>query len=483
MSTLEKYIPKSSFIKNIVMLVSGTFMAQIITILSSPILTRLYSPAAFGEFGVFSSITSILTVLVCFRYELAIVIPAKKNQAITVLGLSIIVCIITSLLIACFFFMIGGHIEIISQNHNAEMWYVFLPIYVFSSGIFAICNYWYTREEKFKYLARRQILNTSLVVLIEVGLSFLLVEDNGMGLIIGVTLAMFTTSMPLFIKIVKKNWMFLVNLRWRDLKREAFVYREFPLFSSWTAMLNTLSFSLPSLMLSKYFHSEAVGCYNLSYKILDLPISLIGNAVAQAFYPQINSQESLEEKKSLTLKVFQQLLNLGFVPLALISIAAPWIFSLIFGKEWITTGYYTRLLSPWLLVVFVSSPISNLYVVMKKQKEGLIINIFMLIMRFFSLYIGGLSSNSYIAVGLFGFAGTIMWIINNIYILSFVDIRLSEIFFTVVEILKRSIKYLFIPCISLLFNNEITFLISFMCGLWFLYDYFLKLKRNADDNK
>jgi O-antigen/teichoic acid export membrane protein len=52
-----------SFTADVLKLVTGTTLAQIIVVLASPLLTRLYGPEAFGFFALFTSITSIILVV------------------------------------------------------------------------------------------------------------------------------------------------------------------------------------------------------------------------------------------------------------------------------------------------------------------------------------------------------------------------------------------------------------------------------------
>ena len=82
--------PNSPFASDILKLVSGTAFAQIITILASPILTRLYSPEAFGFLAIFISITSIVGVIACMRYELAIMLPKSDEKAANLLALCLL---------------------------------------------------------------------------------------------------------------------------------------------------------------------------------------------------------------------------------------------------------------------------------------------------------------------------------------------------------------------------------------------------------
>ena len=66
---------KENFASDVLTLAGGTTFAQILTILSVPILTRLYGPEDFGVWALYISITSIITVIACMRYEYSIMLP------------------------------------------------------------------------------------------------------------------------------------------------------------------------------------------------------------------------------------------------------------------------------------------------------------------------------------------------------------------------------------------------------------------------
>jgi len=71
----------NNFNKNVLVLFTGTTLAQAIPIAVSPILTRLYTPEDFGGFAIFFSITNLLGVVATWRYELSIVLPSEEDEA------------------------------------------------------------------------------------------------------------------------------------------------------------------------------------------------------------------------------------------------------------------------------------------------------------------------------------------------------------------------------------------------------------------
>ena len=71
---------KNQYIKNITVLVSGTFLSQLLVILFLPILSRVYNPEDFGLYSFFLSITASIAIISTFTFERAIVLPKKSSS-------------------------------------------------------------------------------------------------------------------------------------------------------------------------------------------------------------------------------------------------------------------------------------------------------------------------------------------------------------------------------------------------------------------
>ena len=80
----QRFEPKSEFSRNILTLMTGTIIAQAIPIAISPILTRIYRPEDFGLYAIFVAIITILGSVASGRYELAIMLPKKDEDAINI---------------------------------------------------------------------------------------------------------------------------------------------------------------------------------------------------------------------------------------------------------------------------------------------------------------------------------------------------------------------------------------------------------------
>ena len=77
----------------------------------------------------------------------------------------------------------------------------------------------------------------------------------------------------------------------------------------------------------------------------------------------------------LVRQVIKRVLMIGTMPFALLFIVSPWLFPLLFGGQWVESGDFARALTPWLFILLVTSPLSNLFVVTENQDWMLIFSV------------------------------------------------------------------------------------------------------------
>src|SRR5947209_3080202 len=87
---------RSSLLGDVAKLASGTAVAQLVGLLAAPLIARLFSPAAFGGLALFAAISGTISVIACWRYELAIVIPEKDQDAGVLVCLSLTLVLLST---------------------------------------------------------------------------------------------------------------------------------------------------------------------------------------------------------------------------------------------------------------------------------------------------------------------------------------------------------------------------------------------------
>ena len=437
---INKLKPKSEFSRNVLTLMTGTTIAQAIPIAISPILTRLYTPEDFGVFALFISITSILGSISAGRYELAIMLPKKDEDAINIFALGFIITSFISLSLLILVIIFNDYFVKLLNNEEIKLWLYFVPIAVFFTGIYNILNYFNNRKKYYKDISNATILKSIITAIIQLSVGFL--KGGVSGLISGQLISQMFANIRLF-KNVFKDKILISKISKIKIIALAKRYKNFPKFSMWSGLLNIASLQIPILILTVFFGATIVGFYALSHRLLSMPMSFIGSSIGQVFY-----QKSVEIKNNrhmlseLTFNTYKKLFLIGILPFSIITVFGDYLFAFVFGSSWITAGEYAQVLAIWILFVFITSPLTNLFSTLEKQKEGLYFNIAIFLSRIIVLLIGGLIlQNAYYTILIYGIVGAIFWMFWGFYLLSIVGVKLKESF-------SFTFKYLLLSIIS-----------------------------------
>lgn len=400
-------LPKGRFARGVTVLAGGAALGQAVTVLASPILTRLYGPDDFGVMAVYVSLLSIFSVIASLRYQLAIPLPEKDEEAANVLALSLGIVLLMSAFVGVGVWFFAEQI-IGWVNAPALRPYLWLlPVGMGMVGTYKVFNYWAVRKQAFARIARTKINQGLGSVFTQIGLGLL--KLGPIGLLVGQIVGQAAGTTTLATLAWKQDAKALKVVTPRGMCRMASRYRRFPLFSSWSGVLNTLSVQVPTLMLSFFFGSAITGLYALSHRVMSLPLQLIGQAIAQVFFPTAVEAHRKGSIATTTEAIFKRLVLIGIPALLLTGLAAPELFAVIFGKEWREAGIYAQWLTPWMFLVFVSSPLSMLPSVMEKQKQEACFHAVLLSSRVGALCMGGFLNTERGAIALFAGVSALCW--------------------------------------------------------------------------
>ncbi|AKB83924.1 O-antigen flippase Wzx [Methanosarcina barkeri 3] len=418
---------KESFIFDVLTLAGGTTFAQILTVLAAPILTRLYGPDDFGVWAIYLSITSIISVIACMRYEYSIMLPESSEEAVNLLGLSFLaVLLVTGLtfpVIWCFKEPIVNILN--SQQIGNYLWLV--PPFIFVNGLFLALNSWNSRTKLFKRLSLSRVFSSVSSTVTQIGIGFM--EKTGAsGLIVGSLAGQSIATFVLGGQIWRDDRKLIVkNLSWEKIYEGFKKYRKFSLVDTWGALMNSISWQLPAFLLSAFFTPAVVGFYSLGFRLLQMPMSLIGGSISQVFFQRASRAFTEGTLASLVEDVFRMLVVIGMFPILILTIVGSDVFTVIFGKGWTEAGIYAQILSLWAFVWFISSPLTAIYVVVKKYHFGFHYNFFNLITRLLSLTIGGLLGNARTALILFSLSGIAVYGYLCLKMMSYAGVKTSKV--------------------------------------------------------
>jgi O-antigen/teichoic acid export membrane protein len=411
-------------------LVSGSVASQILAILLVPLITRIYSPDDMGVFQLFVAISGILVIFSSFSYQFAIMLPKSEEDSANIFILSSILVTFISLLIAVAVIIFPEEIEYVIEYifhaSGSSKYLIYLPVIVFFNGLFFVQNYWLSRKLRFGVIAGSRIINTLSTKMFQL-IPFW--TASPLGLIAGYALGYGLADLAM-LKGIRKDFKIFRKVSIKKMKEMAIEYRNFPLFSSWSTLANTISPQVPTFLLAYFYSTNVVGYFSLASQVVNMPMGLIGNAIQQVFFQKISEVKngnSSGDMKTIVSEVYKKLILIGIFPMILLLILGEEIFTFAFGKNWHVAGTYVKILVPFIFLVFLALPISTLYSVYEKQKVWFAYSTALLISRFVALAIGGIYAKSAeFSLCLFSLTGVIFSLWNNAYLLNLVGFSKRE---------------------------------------------------------
>ncbi len=355
---------------------TGTTIAQAIPIAISPILTRIYTPEDFGLFALFVAIASIFGSIANGRYELAIMLPKKDEDAINIFALGFIITSIISFVLLILVILFNEYFTNLFNNKEISVWLYFVPIAVFFTGLFNILNYFNNRRKNYKDIANATIIKSVILAIVQLSVGF--IKSGVTGLISGQILSQMFANMRLLKNIIGDK-VLLSKITKVKIIALAKRYKDFPKFSMWATLANTLSLHLTNILISTLYSVTTLGFYSLVQRVLGVPSSLIGNSIGQVFF-----QEATKEKQETgkAIKTFnstvKNLIVIGLPSFGILFFIVEDLFAFVFSEEWRIAGVYAKIILPLFFIRFISSTVSSINIVFEKQKIGLYINILLI---------------------------------------------------------------------------------------------------------
>ncbi|HIA12314.1 MAG TPA: hypothetical protein EYN69_09620 [Flavobacteriales bacterium] len=381
--------PKSEFIKNTLALFTGTVVAQAIPILISPLLTRIYDPQDFGLLAIYVSLSGLFGIIATGRYELAIVLPKENKDGLSLFALSIILALIIAALTLVLVALFGTQIASWYKEPKIERWLVLIPVTVLFTGIYQALNYYATRKKSFANISVSKVTDSFLNSLVKLLVGIKTIGAG--GLIIGNIMGQIAGSVVLIQTFWEKGILNQIVVERQNISVQARKYSDFLKINTIHAFADVLQTTLLIFFISSFFGSAVVGLYALTLRIIKVPAGFIGGSVSQVFYQKASEKYANEEEiKPIVIKMLGSLALVSAPIFTVLILFGPELFAFVFGEGWEEAGEYAQILSPWIFLSFIISPVSQIPIIVNRQKENLLISLFGHALSIGSIIYGGL---------------------------------------------------------------------------------------------
>ena len=440
----------SAFIKDTLKLSSSSVLTYLLPLVVTPILSRLYIPESFGEWGLFSSLLNIINIGIFFGYENAIV---KSDNRKEVQNLVVLCFIIVSfvLIIVALIFLCGNYcgIPFFIGFPSYKLLILCLAVTAFQTILFNLGN-WF---ERYSLLAFSSIVLGLGQAIFRIILGLIDIDSNGLiiGTIIGQTLAAIS-----LLKLLGKNFLFKEGIHVSSvfLKQTALTFKNFPLYDAPASILAFAAFNLPIVVLSIYFSKAEIGCYSMVIQFLLMPISFVGSAMSRVYYRNLSSLNYNDSShlRPVTIKVLKIVSLISVLPTIFLAFGGDKLLVLFLGEKWVTAGNIALCLAIWSFPTILTQPLLPLFRILNKQHSLFRYNLLYFILGIGSIIIfTKITSNLYFILLIYALFCAFAKLLLFKKILKLSQIRLSELDTKILAFWLVSIIALFIRCF-IIFN-------------------------------
>lgn len=378
-AAIRRFVLADGLLTHSAKLGAGAAASLVIALVATPVLTRLYSPDAFGLLGVFSALLAVLSLVSTGRYEQAIALPEHDADALAVARVARRIVLVTSLA-AGLFLPFRHRIADLLDRPDLALWLWTVPAGMWLSGEIQVASAWAVRRSQYGRVAGARVAQAVAAVTLQLSLVF----AGPVALLSGVL-----GGLAVQFGTLRRTGRGASAAGQQTIAGAAREHRRFPIYILPAALIDTLTLQLPAMLGAAWFGTAFVGFYTIAMRVLSLPATVMGGAFGQVFYQEFSRRASQPaDARRLLFHTWLKLAALGAVPLLLLAHFGEPLFQLVFGPEWRTAGSIAVVVSPMVFAMLVSSPTSGALLVLGRQQWSPVFSAAFLGYRVFGFWFG-----------------------------------------------------------------------------------------------
>lgn len=347
--------------------VGSSALVQLFPLLSAPIIARLYSPAEFGIYAVFFALSSILAGASALALTNATLLEVEDGDGVhaTLLAMTVTTTFCALLMVLV---VATPRATLAAMFGEAVVPFLpWLPLTALLSGIFTCLYTWTIRAKQFHLLARNRIVLGVSTAGLQIGIG--LMDPGALGFIAanlcGYGLAVMLLVVPFVGDLRRLQPNFSLQSGLAQLKK----HRTLPLWTVPANLVNSICSFLPDLIIGRLFGVAQLGQFSLASRMVNFPLTFIATSAQDIFRQQAAQEFNEHGHCRQTFNRFFLLMGIVAATLLIpIILLVPYVFPIVFGSQWNQSGALIQAIGLLLIVRFVSSPLSYVWIIRGHQK-------------------------------------------------------------------------------------------------------------------
>lgn len=347
----------------ILKLITGSLIAQLISIAVSPLTTRIYSAEELGIYSLLISLITIMGPVVCLKLDMSIITAKDEKKMYANMLLATFTAIIVSIISTVVYTI---YLEVSNNlGESTYIYVIFLFLILLLNGFINILISYNNRNREYDiiskvYVIRTFIQNMGLIL-------FGILNFSVIGMLISQLLGNLIGVRKQAEKLIP-NIKSLKEINKKDMVDAFKENYKLTIFTTPSTFLNSLSYSILNFFITELYGLETLGYYSISYRMLGIPISIITTNASKVFFERANTE--LQEKGNFKNILRQNTIALGSISIIMVIclfFLSPWAFQVFFGKNWRISGVYVQILSFMFGIRLLTASLTPAFIITKKQ--------------------------------------------------------------------------------------------------------------------
>lgn len=418
-----------SFTRNLAITLSGSTLSVVVGLVLTPVISRIYPPAAYGQFAFYNALVGNLNLLTTLAFPAAFMLPRSRFQFLSLVQLTLLVSVTACLVLAGVLIATGPWLRTSFHMEALGNWLYTVPLTLMVFNCNDILVSWYNRDKHFARRVRIDLGSTLISRSFTIGYG-LLAGPSVVGMVLADLINRLIGTISLALGSVRHEFgQLLRHVSWRRIRAVAYKYRAFPVAYLPGGYVSMASAQLPVFLLAPVFGSTAVGLYSFSLSLLELPINVLGVAIGPVFSQKAAETYHKEPDRlpGITLNLYYKLLYLGLLPFSIVTVYGDVIFRILFGPKWEMAGVFTSYLGFYYVFKLLSVGTAGLYAILNKQRYYFYGNLLLLGLRALGLGIGAAYHDLHLTLLLFGMGSLMATFAVDLHVLSLLRLPIWRI--------------------------------------------------------
>ncbi len=361
------------YAKNVAQLALGTVGANLIQLITLPLLSRLFTEKDFGDFAIFHAIAAMGLSISSLRMELALVGSSDvnwKNRLVFSLfwlnfGLAILILMITE---GWMYFSVSA------LGFNLIWLFLFFATSANSLVLESLLN----STDNYKMIsAGKMVLSISFAVIAFIAAYFSIWQ----GLIIAAAISASIQFLFLIGASIRLGLSLVSGIKPIEMCRQN---RPYILYSSPASLLDAMASKMVVIGLAYFFSAELTGAWFMAERIVLIPLAILGGVVSKIVFKEFTDKQAAGHLYASDFYLLWRIMALiGILPMLAMVFWGKDIIPYFLGADWEKAGEIAAIVSIWGFTAFVSSATSSGFIVIGKQQLTPVFNLF----RIFSIIV------------------------------------------------------------------------------------------------